>query len=151
MELGLGVESEISGRALADCYYMVSGGLWWSNVLNSALPPRRLRPDTHRSTKTVSATRLQSAETGTWCPGDGNAKWCSCCRKQSGSSHRSLGDGRPARGPSPGSSRLTSLLVRLQPTSAHPILRMQKNCITQTLAGGNFKWYHHSGRQLGSF
>ena len=22
------------------------GGLWWSNVLNSALPPQRLRPDT---------------------------------------------------------------------------------------------------------
>ena len=25
---------------------MGPGGLWWSNVLNSALPPQRLRPDT---------------------------------------------------------------------------------------------------------
>ena len=24
---------------------MVPGGLWWSNVLNSAVPPQRLRPD----------------------------------------------------------------------------------------------------------
>ena len=32
---------EISGRALAG-----PGGLWWSNVLVSALPPWRLRPDT---------------------------------------------------------------------------------------------------------
>ena len=24
---------------------MGPGGLWWSNVLNSALPPQRLRPD----------------------------------------------------------------------------------------------------------
>ena len=25
---------------------MEQGGLWWTNVLNSALPPQRLRPDT---------------------------------------------------------------------------------------------------------
>ena len=25
---------------------MGPGGLWWSNVLNLALPPQRLRPDT---------------------------------------------------------------------------------------------------------
>ena len=25
---------------------MGPGGLWWSNVLNPALPPQRLRPDT---------------------------------------------------------------------------------------------------------
>ena len=25
---------------------MGTGGLWWPNVLNSALPPHRLRPDT---------------------------------------------------------------------------------------------------------
>ena len=24
---------------------MEPGGLWWTNVLNSALPPQRLRPD----------------------------------------------------------------------------------------------------------
>ena len=24
---------------------MGPGGLWWTNVLNSALPPQRLRPD----------------------------------------------------------------------------------------------------------
>ena len=37
---------EISGRAFAVRYYMEPGGLWWTNVLNSALPPQRLRPDT---------------------------------------------------------------------------------------------------------
>ena len=46
MELGLSVEMEISGRALADSYYMGLGGFWWSSVLNSALPPQRHRPDT---------------------------------------------------------------------------------------------------------
>ena len=46
MELGLTVETEISGRAPADLYYMGSGGLCWSSVLNSALLPQRLRPDT---------------------------------------------------------------------------------------------------------
>ena len=45
VELGLSVETEISGRALVDCYYVGPGGFWWSNVLNSALPPKRLRPD----------------------------------------------------------------------------------------------------------
>ena len=46
VELGLSVETEISGRALADWYYLEPEGLWWTNVLNSALPPQRLRPDT---------------------------------------------------------------------------------------------------------
>ena len=45
VELGLSVETEISGRALADRYYVELGGLWWTNVLTSALPPQRLRPD----------------------------------------------------------------------------------------------------------
>ena len=44
VELGLNVEMEISGRALTDWYYQ--GGLWWTSVLNLALPPQRLRPDT---------------------------------------------------------------------------------------------------------
>ena len=43
---GLSVEKEISGRAFAILYYVDPGCLWWSNVLNSALPPQRLRPDT---------------------------------------------------------------------------------------------------------
>ena len=46
MELGLSVEMEISGRAFAVCYYMGPGGLGWTSVLNSPLPPQRLRPDT---------------------------------------------------------------------------------------------------------
>ena len=46
MELGLSVEMEISGSAFTTYYYMEPGGLWWTNVLNSALPPQRLRPDT---------------------------------------------------------------------------------------------------------
>ena len=46
VELGLSIEMEISGRALADWYYEGPGGLWWTNVLNSALPPQWLRPDT---------------------------------------------------------------------------------------------------------
>ena len=47
MEPGLIVEMEISGRAFAIWYYMEPGGLWLSsNVLNSALPTQRLRPDT---------------------------------------------------------------------------------------------------------
>ena len=45
VEMGLSVETEISGRALADCYYLGLGGLGWSNVLNLALPPQTLRPD----------------------------------------------------------------------------------------------------------
>ena len=44
--LGLSLEMEISGRALIERYYMGPGGLWWSSVLNSVLPPQRLRPDT---------------------------------------------------------------------------------------------------------
>ena len=31
-------------RVLANWYYVWPGGLWGSNVLNSALPPQRLRP-----------------------------------------------------------------------------------------------------------
>ena len=46
MEVGVTVEMEISGRPFAICYYVGPGGLWWTNVLNSALPPQRLRPDT---------------------------------------------------------------------------------------------------------
>ena len=46
VELGLSVEMEISGRAFTIWYYMGPGGLWWTNVWNSALPPQRLRPDT---------------------------------------------------------------------------------------------------------
>ena len=45
MELGLSTELEISGGPLADCDYMGLGGLWWSNLLNSALLPQSLRPD----------------------------------------------------------------------------------------------------------
>ena len=37
VEVGLSIETEISRRALAVWYYMGLGGLWWSNVLNSAL------------------------------------------------------------------------------------------------------------------
>ena len=44
--LGLSVEAEISGRAFADGYYVELRGLWWSSVLNSALPPQGLRSDT---------------------------------------------------------------------------------------------------------
>ena len=46
MQLGLSVEMEISGRAFAIWYYMEPGSLWWTNVLNSAVPPQRHRPDT---------------------------------------------------------------------------------------------------------
>ena len=41
VELGLSVEMEISGRALADQYYVGPEGLWWTSVLNSALPHLR--------------------------------------------------------------------------------------------------------------
>ena len=44
--MGLNVEIEISGRTFAVCYYVGLGGLWWTNALNVALPPQRLRPDT---------------------------------------------------------------------------------------------------------
>ena len=46
MELGISVEMEISGRAFAVGYYVELGGLWWTSVLNLALPPQRHRPDT---------------------------------------------------------------------------------------------------------
>ncbi|KAJ8792526.1 hypothetical protein J1605_019745 [Eschrichtius robustus] len=48
---------EISGRAFAVWYYMELGGLWWTNVLNSALSPQSHRPDTLYTTKTLSATQ----------------------------------------------------------------------------------------------
>ena len=38
---------------------MELGGVWWTNVLNSALPPQRHRSDTRWSTKILSATRLR--------------------------------------------------------------------------------------------
>ena len=46
MEVGVSVDMEISGRAFTVWYYMELGGLWWTNVLYSALPPQRHRPDT---------------------------------------------------------------------------------------------------------
>ena len=46
VELFLSIETEISGRALADLYYVEPGGLWWTNVLNSALLLQRHQPDT---------------------------------------------------------------------------------------------------------
>ena len=39
MELGLSVEMELSERAFAVRYYVGLGGLWWTNVLDSALTP----------------------------------------------------------------------------------------------------------------
>ena len=77
MELGLHVEMEISGRALADWYYEGPGGLWWTNVLTSALPPQRLRPDTqleHQDpvSHTTASAGGSPAEVGGSCglPGD---------------------------------------------------------------------------------
>ena len=46
VELGLSIEMEISGQALIDICYLGLGGLWWSNILNSGLPPQSLRLDT---------------------------------------------------------------------------------------------------------
>ena len=46
VELGLSIETEISGRALAKWYCVRLRGLWSSSDLNSALPPQRLRSDT---------------------------------------------------------------------------------------------------------
>ena len=46
MDLGLSLEMAISGRAFAVCYYVELGGLWWTSVLNSALPLQMHRPDT---------------------------------------------------------------------------------------------------------
>ena len=46
VELGLSVEMDISGKAFAIWYYVEPGGLLWTNVLNSALPPQSHRPDT---------------------------------------------------------------------------------------------------------
>ena len=44
---GFSIETEISGRALANWHYVGLGGLWWTKFLNSFLPPQRLRPNTH--------------------------------------------------------------------------------------------------------
>ena len=63
MELGLSVEMEISGRTFTVCYYVELGGLWWTNVMNSALPPQRHRPDTWPEHKDpVSHTALKRPE-----------------------------------------------------------------------------------------
>ena len=43
---GSSLEIEISGRAFSICYYVELGCLWWTNVLNVALPPQWHRPDT---------------------------------------------------------------------------------------------------------
>ena len=73
MKLGFSVAAEISGRALADLYYMGPGGLWWSNVQNSALPPQRLRPDTwpeHQDPVSHMASNM------------GPSGWCGLCQKE---------------------------------------------------------------------
>ena len=60
VELGLIVEREISGGALTYRYYVGLGGLWWSNVPNSPLPPQSLRPDTrleHQNSVTHTAQK----------------------------------------------------------------------------------------------
>ena len=46
MELGLSIAMEISWRAFTVSYYVELEGLWWTNVLNLALPSQRHRPDT---------------------------------------------------------------------------------------------------------
>ena len=46
VELGLSIEMKISWRTLTDLHYEGPGGLWGTNVLNLALPPQRLMPDT---------------------------------------------------------------------------------------------------------
>ena len=46
VELGLSTEMESSETALTYSYHLGPGGLSRSNVLNSSLPPQRLRPDT---------------------------------------------------------------------------------------------------------
>ena len=69
VELGLSVEMEISRRAPTDWYYVGLGGLWWTNVLNSALPPQKLRPDPwleHQDPVSHTAAGTQHAV-------------CSCC------------------------------------------------------------------------
>ena len=45
MELGLGVEMEISGRLLLFDINVELRGLLWTSVLNLALPPQRHSPD----------------------------------------------------------------------------------------------------------
>ena len=38
VELGLSVETKISGRALANQYYVWPGGFWWSSILGGSDP-----------------------------------------------------------------------------------------------------------------
>ena len=58
VELGLSNEMEISGRALANSYYVGLGGVWWSMSLSqpSLLRGSGLTPNWN--TKTLSATQL---------------------------------------------------------------------------------------------
>ena len=58
VELGLSIETVISVRALTNWHYMGLGGLWWSNVLNSALSSQRLRSDTWPEHQDPAASRL---------------------------------------------------------------------------------------------
>ena len=69
MELGLSIEMEISGRALVIFYYVGLGGLWWSNVLNSALPPKRLRPDTRPEHQDPVSHMVERGREGMMRPG----------------------------------------------------------------------------------
>ena len=64
MELGLSVEIEISGRSFTVGYYVEPGGLWWTNVLNLALPPQRHRPTPGQSMEPLSATWLRIKREG---------------------------------------------------------------------------------------
>ena len=70
VDLGLSVEMEISGRAFTILYYVGPGCLWWTNVLNSALPPQRLRLDTwieHQDPVSHTALSCSSQPEGACC------------------------------------------------------------------------------------
>ena len=99
VELGLSVEMEISGRALVDWYYVGPGGLWWSSVLKSALPPQWLRPDTRLEQQdpvSLTAHHNSTAEgkgflSAPGCSAAGTCSdWLASHRRpeQSGQSHR---------------------------------------------------------------
>ena len=77
VELDLRVETQIAGRALADWYYVGPGGLWLTNVLNSALPPQRLRPDTRPEHQDLSATQLYGEQEL-----DGERSWAAVDRER---------------------------------------------------------------------
>ena len=69
---GLSVEMEISGRAFSVWYYEGLGGLWWTHVLNTALPSQRLRPDTRPEhedpvSHTAASVGMSSEEAGSGC------------------------------------------------------------------------------------